>query len=152
MVEKPLETTEVPLIDVALVQRLVAAQFPQWAGLAVVPSEPQGGDNRTFRLGPDLAVRLPSAARYQAQVGKEQQWLPFLAVHIPLPLPVPRARGAPGAGYPFCWSVREWLAGEPAATIQLNKPSTVARSLARFLAALQQVDHAGGPPPGWHSF
>ena len=65
------ETTEVPLIDAALVQRLVTAQFPQWAGLPIIPVEHQGWDNRTFRLGPDLAVRLPSAARYQAQIDKE---------------------------------------------------------------------------------
>lgn len=105
-------------------------------------------DNRTFRLGPDLAVRLPSAVDYRTQVDEEQRWLPFLAPHVPLPIPVPRAHGAPGAGYPFSLSVHGWLAGEPAVTTQLTKPSEVARSLARFLVALQQVDHAGGPPRG----
>lgn len=97
-------------------------------------------------------MRLPSAVDYRTQVDKEQRWLPFLAAHVPVPIPVPRARGVPGAGYPFSWSVHGWLAGEPAVTTQLNKPSEVARSLARFLVALQQVDHAGGPPPGQHCF
>lgn len=121
-------------------QRLLATQFPQWANLPIVPAEPQGWDNRTFRLGADLAVRLPSAEAYRAQVDKEQGWLPFLAAQLPLPIPVPRARGAPGLGYPFSWSVHGWLAGAPAVTTRLKKPNDVARSLARFLVALQQVD------------
>jgi hypothetical protein len=43
-----------------LVSRLVGAQFPQWAGLPVRQVEPGGWDNITFRLGPDMSVRLPS--------------------------------------------------------------------------------------------
>ena len=41
--------------------RLVASQFQQWADLPIVATVPNGWDNRTFRLGPDLLVRLPSA-------------------------------------------------------------------------------------------
>ena len=51
-------------INVALVARLVAAQFPQWANLSITPALPQGWDNRTFRLGTEMAVRLPSAEGY----------------------------------------------------------------------------------------
>ncbi|MEN3270317.1 hypothetical protein [Pseudonocardia sp.] len=36
-------------IDAALAARLVAAQFPDWADLPVVPVEVDGWDNRTFR-------------------------------------------------------------------------------------------------------
>ena len=48
-------------IDVPLVWRLIAAQFPQWAGLPVKPAGAgaAGTDNVIYRLGPDLAVRLP---------------------------------------------------------------------------------------------
>ena len=66
-------------IDTALVARLIGSQFPQWSGLPIYPAEPNGWDNRTFRLGPDLLVRLPSAEGYAAQVRKEQRWLPLLA-------------------------------------------------------------------------
>ena len=45
--------------DVALVGRLLAAQFPQWAGLPLAPVEPAGTDNAIYRLGDDLVVRLP---------------------------------------------------------------------------------------------
>jgi aminoglycoside phosphotransferase (APT) family kinase protein len=85
-------------IDTALVARLIGSQFPQWSGLPMHPAEPNGWDNRTFRLGPDLSVRLPSAEAYAAQVRKEQRWLPLLAPHLPLPIPVPVARGGPPPG------------------------------------------------------
>ncbi|MGG2476391.1 phosphotransferase, partial [Rhizobium sp. BR5] len=43
------------------------------------PVELSGWDNRSFRLGDDMLIRLPSAARYVAQVEKEHRWLPVLA-------------------------------------------------------------------------
>jgi len=58
-------------IDESLVAALIADQFPQWAGLPLSRVLPGGWDNRTFRLGEDLLVRLPSAAAYAAQVEKE---------------------------------------------------------------------------------
>ena len=92
-------------INVSLVGRLVAAQFPQWAALPVEPVEVDGWDNRTFRLGARMTVRLPSAARYAPQVEKEHRWLLKLAPLLPLTIPVPLAKGVPGEGYPYPWSV-----------------------------------------------
>ena len=60
-------------IDASLVRTLVASQFPQWAYLPIKPVAFGGWDNRTFHLGEGLTVRLPSAARYSAQVEKEQR-------------------------------------------------------------------------------
>ncbi|PLS78194.1 MAG: phosphotransferase, partial [Chloroflexi bacterium] len=45
--------------DAALVRRLLAAQFPQWSELPITPVRSAGTDNAIFRLGDDLAVRLP---------------------------------------------------------------------------------------------
>ena len=78
-------------INAALAGRLVAAQFPQWADLPIKPVEFDGWDNRTFRLGEDMSVRLPSAEAYAAKVEKEHLWLPRLAPLLPLPIPVPLA-------------------------------------------------------------
>jgi aminoglycoside phosphotransferase (APT) family kinase protein len=50
------------VIDDALVRRLVANQFPQWARLPIRPVAIGGWDNRSFHLGKQMAVRLPSAA------------------------------------------------------------------------------------------
>jgi aminoglycoside phosphotransferase (APT) family kinase protein len=139
-------------IDTALVARLIGSQFPQWSGLPIYPAEPNGWDNRTFRLGPDLSVRLPSAEGYAAQVRKEQRWLPLLAPHVPLPIPVPVARGLPGAGYPWSWSVYRWLDGQPVSTADLSDLTELAVTLASFLVCLQQIDPTGGPRPGPHNF
>lgn len=146
------QSTIIPTIDAALVRRLIAAQFPQWAGLDIAPLLPGGWDNRTFHLGQDMTVRLPSAASYVLQVEKEQVFLPTLAPHLPLPIPVPLARGVPGEGYPWPWSVYRWLPGETATDERIGDLTIFAQDLSRFLVALRQVDPSGGPLPGAHNF
>jgi aminoglycoside phosphotransferase (APT) family kinase protein len=139
-------------IDVPLVRTLIAAQFPQWAGLPVRPVELSGWDNRTFRLGDELSVRLPSAAGYVPAVQKEQRWLPYLAPRLPLPIPVPVGQGVPDAGYPFPWSVYRWIEGTPVSSGRIADPVRFATDLAGFLVALRGVDPTGGPVAGPHSF
>jgi aminoglycoside phosphotransferase (APT) family kinase protein len=139
-------------IDAALVTRLVQRQFPQWADLPITAAEPNGWDNRTFRLGRELLVRLPSAERYAAQVRKEHRWLPVLAPHVPLPIPVPVAMGEPGEGYPWNWSVYHWLDGTPASAARIDDRSEFAVALACFLVCLEKIESTEGPPPGPHNF
>jgi len=139
-------------INVSLVGRLVTAQFPQWADLPIKPVEFDGWDNRTYRLGEDMAVRLPSAEAYTGQVEKEHRWLPRLAPLLPLPIPVPLAMGIPADGYAWHWSVYRWLEGENATIERIADLDQFATALAQFLAALQRIDPAGGPPPGQHNF
>ncbi len=137
-------------IDVALARALVAEQFPRWAHLDVRPVVPGGVDHRTFRLGADLSVRLPSGPGYAPQVEREQHWLPRLAPQLPLPVPRPVGHGEPGRGYPFRWSVYRWLPGETVARQPVADPA-FATDLAGFLRALAAVDATGGPPPGPHN-
>lgn len=139
-------------IDTALAAQLVAAQFPEWAGLPVVPVDQPGWDNRTFRLGDAMSVRLPSAAAYVPSVEKEHTWLPRLAPQLPLPIPVPLALGAPGGGYPWPWSVRRWIDGRPSSRERIRDLVAFARDLAGFLVALQRIDPSGGPAAGAHCF
>ena len=139
-------------INASLAGRLVTAQFPQWADLPIKPVEFDGWDNRTFRLGEDMSVRLPSAESYAGQVEKEHLWLPRLAPLLPLPIPVPLAKGGPAEGYPWHWSVYRWLEGEIATIERIADLCQFASTLAQFLAALQRIDPTGGPPPGKHNF
>jgi aminoglycoside phosphotransferase (APT) family kinase protein len=139
-------------IDAALARRLIDAQFPQWAHLPIAPVEHDGWDNRTFRLGSELSIRLPSGTWYAQQVDKEQRWLPVLAPHLPLPIPAPVARGEPDAGYPYPWSVYRWLEGELASQARIDDLTGFAADLAAFLNALGRVDATGGPQPGEHNF
>jgi aminoglycoside phosphotransferase (APT) family kinase protein len=140
------------VIDATLVRRLVASQFPQWKDLPVQPVAISGWDNRTFHLGNDMLVRMPSAVRYASQVEKERHWLPRLAPLLPLPIPVPLALGEPGEGYPWKWSIYRWLEGETAATAPISDLKQFATDLAEFLIALQRIDPTNGPAPGQHSF
>jgi aminoglycoside phosphotransferase (APT) family kinase protein len=139
-------------ITPAVVARLVAEQFLQWADLPIQQVPVDGWDNTTFRLGRELSARLPSADRYVAQVDKEHRWLPILAGHLPLPIPEPVAMGQPGSGFPRPWSVYRWIEGDPASIDRVADLTAFAADLARFLASLHTVDTGGGPPPGQHNF
>ncbi len=139
-------------IDESLVRRLIAAQFPQWADLPVRAVIPGGIDNRTFRLGDELAARLPSAAGYAASVEKEQRWLPVIARGVTLPVPEPVGLGEPGEGYEFRWSINRWLPGETAAVGAIDDVNRFAVDLAGFLRELQGVETQDAPLAGEHSF
>jgi aminoglycoside phosphotransferase (APT) family kinase protein len=138
-------------ITAEVAAQLVAGQFPQWAGLPVVPVGLNGWDNTTFRLGGKLSVRLPSGEDYVPQVSKEHRWLPVLAGQLPLLIPEPVALGRPAAGFPWPWSVYRWIEGEPACLGQVADLAAFAADLAGFLTALHGIGAGGGPPPGLHS-
>jgi aminoglycoside phosphotransferase (APT) family kinase protein len=137
--------------SVSLVRRLLAAQFPQWSDLPIEPVRSAGTDNALYRLGDDMVVRLPRIPGATGQVDKEYQWLPRLARQLPLAIPVPLAKGTPGEGYPWHWSVYRWLAGENATIERIADARQAATALAQFIATLQRIDTTGGPPPGPHN-
>ena len=140
------------IIDAALVRSLVTTQFPQWKDLRVSLVARQGWDNRTFHLGENLLVRLPSAVSYAQQMKKEHRWLPILAPLLPLAIPVPVVMAKPGNGYPWKWSIYRWLMGESADQAQIINKGDFAKKLAEFLSVLQNIDPKNGPQPGLHNF
>ncbi len=139
-------------INTLLVRQLISSQFPQWANLPITSIEPGGWDNRTFRLGEHMLVRLPSAAHYADKVQKEQYWLPKLAPLLPLPIPTPLAMGKPTTDYPFPWSIYRWIEGQTASMENISNLNQFAIDLAHFLHALQHIDTTGGPIAGAHNF
>jgi aminoglycoside phosphotransferase (APT) family kinase protein len=82
--------------EAELVRRLLVSQHPQWADLCIERVASAGTDNAMYRLGDDLAVRLPRIDKVVESVAKEQRWLPALAPHLPLAVPLPVAIGKPG--------------------------------------------------------
>ncbi len=140
------------LIDAQLVRNLVGSQFPGWRDLPIAEVANPGWDNRTFRLGPRLLVRLPTADVYAAQVDKEQCWLPRLAPLLPIAIPAPVALGQPACGYPWKWSIYDWIEGEVASAGRICDLPGFARAIAGFLDALEGIDATDGPRPGAHNF
>ncbi len=139
-------------IDDTLVRDLIATQIPQWKDFPVRPVAHGGWDNRTFHLGEQMLVRMPSAAQYAAKVEKEHRWLPILAPLLPLQIPVPLVMGEPADDHPWKWSIYRWLEGETVASSSMIDLNKLARSLAEFLIALQAIDPTDGPLPGPHNF
>jgi aminoglycoside phosphotransferase (APT) family kinase protein len=136
------------VIDDALVRALLREQFPRWAGLDIRAVQPGGWDNRAFRLGHELVVRLPSSAHYASQPAMEHRWLPVLAPRLPLEIPRPAALGQPGCGYPWPWIVHEWIEGD----VVSARDAALGRELGAFLSTMHRVDAAGGPQPGARNF
>jgi aminoglycoside phosphotransferase (APT) family kinase protein len=129
-------------IDAALARRLLAAQHPDLAHLPIAPAA-AGWDNAIFRLGDDLALRLPRRAVADHLIRNEQRWLPLLAPRLPLRIPAPVRVGAPQDGYPWAWSVTPWLAGR---TADLSPPDAdQGEALAAFFRALHQPAPAEAP-------
>jgi aminoglycoside phosphotransferase (APT) family kinase protein len=130
--------------DPSLVQRLVAGQFPEWAGLPIEPVFPFGTDNANYRLGDDKLVRLPRQEEKVAGLERELDWLPVLAPALPLAIPTPLARGEPAEGFPFPWGVFTWLEGENV-SIDGVAPQA-AGDLAELILALRRLDATDAPP------
>lgn len=123
-------------VDESLAARLVAQQHPDVA--APVRLVANGWDNALFRLGDDLAVRMP---RRKAAVGlmrNEQRWLPELAARLPVavPAPVRDGRPAPELGYDVPWSIVPWFDGQHGLAFDARSRGGAAPALAAFVAEL----------------
>ena len=87
-------------IDPSLVRALLEEQHTDLAHLALIDVG-EGWDNKLFRLGNDLAVRVPRRAASAALIEREQQWLPQMSPRLPLPVPAPLRIGRPGSWVPM---------------------------------------------------
>ncbi|MFF2372107.1 aminoglycoside phosphotransferase family protein [Agromyces sp. NPDC058110] len=131
--------------DEELVRRLVAHQHPDLVG--PVRRETNGWDNVVFRLGDDLAVRMPRRTQAVGLVLHEQQWLPTLARRLPIAVPAPIRVGvpAPEFGYDAPWSIVPWLSGASALAFEESSRDAAAEALAEFVAALAVPAPADAP-------
>jgi len=135
-------------IDVALVQRLVAEQFPALAGSSIRELPSTGTVNAIYRIGNDACARLPRVAAWTESLQREARWLPWLAERLPMVLPEPLGTGRPGASYPFGWAIYRWIEAEPYSEEAVGDEAEAARALARFVLDLRRLDPAGAPAAG----
>ncbi|MFG2986293.1 aminoglycoside phosphotransferase family protein [Streptomyces sp. NPDC048258] len=132
-------------VDVDLVRRLVAGQFPRWAELAVQRFPSGGTVNGMYRLGDDMVVRLPLVKGGAEDVAMEREWLPRLAPRLPTPVPEVLGAGEPAEGYPWPWSVYRWLEGENPEAGALGEPVPLAGDLAGFVTAMRSITAPSAP-------
>lgn len=145
-------TRSTPTLDLA--HQLIAEQFPEYAHLPIADVEKQGHDNRTYRLGEDMLIRMPTAESYALKVPKEQELLPQLAKHLSLNIPAPVHMGQPSKDYPYPFSIYKWLPGKSINLLILNdqEKERLAYNLAKFLKELQAITDVKGPTPGQHNW
>ncbi|MCH7229318.1 aminoglycoside phosphotransferase family protein [Glycomyces sp. L485] len=132
------------MIDEALVRSLLSDQHPDLAGLELGLVD-GGWDNQMWRLGDDLAVRLPRTERAPSLLDMEHRWVPELAPRLPLPVSVPVRLGKPTERFPKTWLVTTWVAGSPADRTAIDRGRHAGEVLAGFLAALHQKTPEDAP-------
>lgn len=132
--------------------KLIAEQFPEYAGLTITDIEKQGHDNRTYRLGDDMLIRMPTAQYYAEKVAIEQELLPRLAQHLSIQIPTPIKMGKPSEYYPYPFSIYKWLSGRSINLLTLTdqEKEQLAFDIAKFLKELQAIN-VDGPKPGQHN-
>ncbi|MFA7763398.1 aminoglycoside phosphotransferase family protein [Streptomyces sp. NRRL S-448] len=132
-------------VTAELVRDLLRDQHPDLADRPVRFGA-RGWDNQLWRLGEDLAVRLPWATpSADALLRKEHAWLPALAPALPLPVPVPQRIGEPSERFPRPWIVTTWVPGEAADRAPATNAADAAEGLAAFLTALHRPAPDGAP-------
>lgn len=124
------------VVSPALAARLVAGQFPEWAGLELRPLAVAGSDNVMIRLGDDLVLRFPRIAAAVGALEVEARWLGWVEGVSPLAVPKVVALGRPGSDYPWPWAVLRWIAGTDALAAPVTDLAA-AEALAGFVLALR---------------
>ncbi len=137
-----------------LAYKLIAKQFPEFADLPIISVEQQGHDNRTFRLGKDMLIRIPAGEAYALKVPKEQALLLKLAPLLTFSIPVPIKMGTPSNDFPYPFSIYKWLEGTSLNFLVLDNHCVekLALDLTKFLKELQSIDNVDGPAPGQHNW
>lgn len=131
-------------IDVALVHSLITEQFPQWAHLPLSYVPSSGTDHALYRLGSDMAIRLPRVPYAAQQIDKEFEWLPKLAQYLSLAIPTPFAKGMPTRRYPYPWLIMKWLEGKNGTETTFDRIDA-AKKLGQFINELKSVDTTHAP-------
>ncbi len=129
-------------IDEALVRALLRSQHPDLAKLTI-GSRHEGWDNVTYRIGEELAVRLPRRRLGAALSATELDWIPRVGADWSFPVPRALRHGEPNERYPWRWSIVPWLDGEPAYRAPLSTDGV--RDLGAALAQVHQPAEPNAP-------
>jgi len=127
------------LIDEQVVRALLATSDLAESSHLPLAKVAEGWDCEVWRLGADLAVRIPRRAMAARLIGHEALVLPRVATSIEavgVRVPRPVYTGGRVADYPWPWSVVPWIAGEVGLDVPRSKRGAWAPILAAALGAL----------------
>lgn len=93
----------------------------QYENLLIKEVEFQGHDNRTYKLGDDFCIRIPSHMQYNKQIIQMSELLQFIKVSIKIPNIL--YIGENLNILPFKYAVSEWIDGHDLKAINLYKLS-----------------------------
>lgn len=141
-------------ITLELAKRLIVSQFPEYADLNLIEVEQQGHDNKTYRIGNNMLIRMPTAESYALKVPIEQELLPKLAKHLSIAIPAPIKMGKSSEDYPYPFSIYKWVDGRSANHIAFDEQllENIGYQLAKFLKELHAITDVEGPAPGQHNW
>jgi aminoglycoside phosphotransferase (APT) family kinase protein len=134
-------------ISAETVRALVDAQFPRWRGLPIRAVASAGTVNAIFRIGGELAARLPlqsaDAEATRQALEAEAAAARELAGRTRFATPEPVAIGEPGPGFPLPWSVQTWLPGTTATDEDPGQSVAFAHDLAEFIHGVRALGTHG---------
>lgn len=141
-------------LSVDIIRELINQQFPEFSDLPITEIDRQGHDNRTYRLGNDMLIRMPTMDFYSLAVDKEQKFLPRIKPYITTNIPVPLKMGHQSELYPYQFSIYKWLEGTSLSSIDYTEELaiTLARELSHFLNEIRNIKDIAGPLPGQHNW
>jgi aminoglycoside phosphotransferase (APT) family kinase protein len=126
-------------VDSALAGRLVAAQFPDLAGLPVRLIG-AGWDNTVYTVGEEWVFRFPRREIVLPGLRVEIEVLPMLALLLPVRIPVPEHVGGPSDEFPWPFFGARMLPGVELCEAPETSRSDLAPQLGRMLRVLHSRD------------
>jgi aminoglycoside phosphotransferase (APT) family kinase protein len=140
-------------ITAILAKKLIKNQFPEYASLEIYP-EKQGHDNRTYRLGQEMLICMPTADPYALKVNIEHKLLLKLAPYLSVKIPTLIQMDQPSNECPYPFSIYKWIVGKNANQFIIDNKTleSLAIQLAIFLRQLQDIYTVQGPCLGCHNW
>lgn len=131
--------------DPHVVTQLLREQAPHLAHLPIRPSGTSGSSNWVFRVGDDLAVRMPRTADYVPDLLNEVRWLSRVAPGLSVAVPEVHVVGRSNEVFPRPWLVVCWVPGETPGDLDGAQQDLLARTLGHALRDLHACDTGNAP-------
>jgi aminoglycoside phosphotransferase (APT) family kinase protein len=123
------------MVDAALVERLLAEQFPALASLPIRLLS-SGWDNTVYTVGGEWVFRFPRREIVLPGLRNEIEFLPELAPLLPAAIPVPEHVGEPSDAFEWPFFGARMLPGIELCDVPGTARHGLASELARFLKTL----------------